>query len=348
MEALTIFKNAGLSDYLNPDAIKGYMSNLSPYAKAGLTGAGVGAAGMGLASLFGGEEDESGGDKISRILGNMLKGTALGGAAGLGGQAVYENFFKPNAGLPPGIADLKEKLKNRTGQELDTQPFGVHHPIEQAAVTATHQSPAFDATVGGAAGVGANYMQGRKVDKLLKVLQDKGVDGDHMKGIATLPSDIKKRLIEKLVPRMNGTATVSNLMNELNYGNVQNVKGSPSFASQVDEFTRGGQIGAGQYKVGPGNRGIKTPGLSMFGKDIIPEKRFFENNAKLNAVKEYLVNKVGPATGGFAGNNLKRYGKAGLIGAGAGMAAGAAGRGVVDSALALKYSPEQIAAWSQM
>jgi hypothetical protein len=129
MNALTIFKNAELSDKL---AAK---FDFNP----ALLGAGLGAAGLGLSSAFGAGEDDGSGHKNKHILRNMLTGAALGGAGGLGVGAFKQHFgdtgSAPNIQNPKLTNDQVDQLQQKMhakGKELDLEPFSYHHPVQSA------------------------------------------------------------------------------------------------------------------------------------------------------------------------------------------------------------------------
>jgi hypothetical protein len=140
MNALQLFKKAGIEDYLKP----------------GLLGAGVGAAGMGLASMFGGDDNETPSERRHRILSHLLQGAALGGATGVGLQA----FNSRNAGNPSDVQAILDRAKAK-GETLDTAPYGVHHPIGQLGINATHG----DYTKGGVTGGILGLLKNRKLNR---------------------------------------------------------------------------------------------------------------------------------------------------------------------------------------
>ena len=79
MEALTIFKQAGLEELLN--SVKNEWDN-GHFLKPMAIGAGAGGLGFGGSALLENKKDETGGAKAKRVLSQLLKGTALGAGAG--------------------------------------------------------------------------------------------------------------------------------------------------------------------------------------------------------------------------------------------------------------------------
>lgn len=331
MSALELFKHAGIEDYIKP----------------GLMGAGIGAAGMGLASMFGGEDDESPEQKRSRILGNILKGTALGGAAGAGYQAVKSNFFSPDSGLSPQVKSLQDQLFQRKGQQLDTRPFGEAHPIQQQLVNATHQSPVTDAALGAGVGAGLTTHRNFSASRLWDKLNEGGKDGGKEKGKAgktnvtaqqmandkftgiggktALPAHLKTRIMEKLMASSEGKVQPQRMMNAMQMHGKQN------YAQDIANMERSARGGfqASQGRLPSWLGGAQEPAWST-------------------AARQKLVNGAGQTMGPFALNSIGRYGKSMGIGAGVGMAAGAAGRLGVDAMIGAQYPREQLQAWNQM
>lgn len=79
MEALNLFKQAGIEDFLQGAKNEWDQGDfLKPMA----IGAGVGGLGYGANALMQGGKKESGGDKTKRVLSEMLKGVGYGGLAG--------------------------------------------------------------------------------------------------------------------------------------------------------------------------------------------------------------------------------------------------------------------------
>jgi hypothetical protein len=146
MNSLDIFKQAGLKDILMP----------------GLIGAGVGGLGTGVASMFGGPDDEEPGAKRHRILSNVLKGTALGGGAGLGYGAAFGK-----SELPHKLQEIMNQAKDK-GVTLDQRPFSEAHTVESGIHSMLDGNYTAKGIIGGLAGMGVEAKKHgtRAMDKI--------------------------------------------------------------------------------------------------------------------------------------------------------------------------------------
>ena len=209
MSALTIFKHAGVSEKLGFDLgqlgqkLQQGWNGISPYAQKGLIGAGIGGLGMGAASLMGGDDENLGS--------NVLKGMALGGAGGLGYQAIRDKWFNPNSGLTPELAALQQKARQK-GEELDMNSYGTHHPVK---ATLKHwvdpENSPISPTGAALGGVGINALKSRTARAAIGA----GKDGQHMplfpadpskggglaQNISNLSTGTKQRVMENLAHR---------------------------------------------------------------------------------------------------------------------------------------------------
>lgn len=346
MNALELFKQAGILDQIK--ASLGGAGNAGEtfgrYARNGLLGAGVGATGMGLASMMGGEDNESPSDRRSRILTNILSGGALGGAAGLGGTAFHDQFLKDK--VPSNIQAYADALKKRTGQTLDTTPRSNNHPLEAAAIGATGQHPAVDAGVGAAGGMGFNWLKNRSANSLYDKLKsgpfsDVGPDNNKLKpdiiqraqqmANNSVEHDpiMKSKLLEKLVSSTGGKAGVGDI------SAMGDSMGLPAaqVLEQAPNLHRISQGFNGAYKAAPGAFTQQFPRLG----------------GALNGLKENVVNTAGKSgISPFALKNMRDYGKAGLKGSLLGLVLSAGGKAVVDGQQKLRYPYEQLRAWNEM
>lgn len=342
MSALELFKRAGIEDYIKP----------------GLVGAGIGGAGMGLASMFGGEDGETPGDKRKRILGNMLKGTALGGAAGLGYQGLKD---LAGSTQDPGIQGLKDKLMGRTGKELDTEPFGVHHPGAQKLVNLTHADTTTDAAVGagvGGTGTAVNGFRGQRAfdaarADALKHNIPLAEQGDHMANHAAGISSqgVKQRVLEKMLESQNGQGAthspgggvqqVHNWMDKLHLGS-SDVHQQQLNAGKNLNMANSAQ---GKFQATP----YEIPAWATN-----PDPRTWNSGATTaeprwsQGVREWAANRAGSANHPFAGASAGRYLRNSAGTAAAFAAAGVLGRTAVDNTVFRGYDPEQLQAWNKM
>lgn len=355
MKALSIFKEAGLEDLLTraKDGIQSAYNNstVQDYIKPGLMGAGLGAAGMGLSSLMGGEEDETGSDKLKRVLGNSLKGAVLGGAAGVGGKALYDQFGNPNSGLDPQIAKLQNDLQQRTGGKLDTEALGVNHPFWQAATTLTHQSPWTDAAAGAGLGVGVNAGLGMRGRSLANdALADSPLTKEIKQGKTThsIPTTVAERLqhaASKLNTAGGDQRKQRAIEHLLSRGTGDASMGTPGSIGDVSEMTKF----VDNAGVGPRIPADRLDYIKALAKKVSESGRKPSNStSSIGQTLNKITNSAERSMGPFVGRQLGRYGLAGGVGALGGMAAGKAGRLAVDGLLAANYPREQIEAWSRM
>jgi hypothetical protein len=215
MNALGIFKQAGVANKLGFDlgqlgqSLQQGWNGISPYAKSGLIGAGLGGLGMGAASMLGGDNEHMGG--------NILKGMALGGAGGLGYQAVQNKWFNPDKGMTPELAQLKQRAAQK-GEELDMHPFGYNHPISAGVkhYLDPKNSP-ISPTGAGAAGMGVNAILNQRAKGFLtssskegkKYLPMADEGGPSIAGnISNLSQGTRQRVLEQLAKNKSITSNM--------------------------------------------------------------------------------------------------------------------------------------------
>ena len=373
MSALTLFKQAGIADKLAFDW--GQLGQtVAPYAQSGLIGAGIGGAGMGLASLMGGDDNESSGERTSRILSNVLKGVALGGASGAGYQAVKDKWFsQPQASDP--IKKLQEQAASK-GQSLDMHSHGYNHPWEQQAVNIGHgHVPGVSdlmpsvgmGTAGAATGMGINA----HISNQARAAFAKNKEGKMppMRDLAAnnkyMSPAVKQRMYERMISSNHGQmgSDVTDMMGDSPLA----AKPGDSLATQRN-LANVGRSAAGEFpgsmgknidpnyqfsgrlmgklnnsKLNPGNwMGKATQHVQQSSMNPLSTRTFEEN-----AIGSRLANPIGQVAGPFAMRNAVRYGKYGLGGAAAGLGLQAATSMGTNALMHGRYSPEQMQLWSQ-
>lgn len=177
MEALTIFKQAGLSELLN--GVKDEWSN-GHYLKPIAIGAGLGGLGYSGSALLEGNKDEKGMDKTKRVLKQLLKGTALGGAAGgayggieslMSSQNNKSEDSKPNT--PAHKAEPSQSPKGETSTNPPESKVealkswkALQNTIKENPGTSAVASPLAVGAIGTSVGGGAGAGVGAIADKL--------------------------------------------------------------------------------------------------------------------------------------------------------------------------------------
>lgn len=391
MSALALFKQAGIEEYLKP----------------GLMGAGLGAAGMGLASMFGGDDNETPAEKRSRMLKSVLQGGLLGGIGGAGFGAAKKHLF--NSEPPDYLQQLNQSSIGKGNGPIDTKPFGVNHPLaQQLLINPTHADASTAGWLGAGLGTGAVWNQGRKAKNLFNTAMEKitgsslkdgkvmgtgggaydGTTGDLGGGPArpgkgsapgspaTPPVDpkaalnakafglgthgtdssagVRQRLIEKALATGGGKVdqrTIQQMLESQGLGgnNVEQLSRKMFNQSQAE---------LGQYKAHPmfekemavpqGQRGFLEKIKASIGEKLQSKGMGGRIGNAIQGTREAVRNSVGQTMGMNALNTAARYGKGALGGAAAGIGAQQLGRLGVDAYMGMKYSPEQLAAWSSM
>lgn len=85
----------GLTDRIPTATLSKYWDNYKPQIIGGLSGAGIGAAGLGGAAALSGEEDPE--VKSQNVKRNLLLGAALGGLGGTAAGAGYKMYKEPDS-----------------------------------------------------------------------------------------------------------------------------------------------------------------------------------------------------------------------------------------------------------
>ena len=153
--ALQLFKQAGIGDYLM-QGLQGQGSEAQNYLVRGGAGALAGGLGMGAASYMGGDEEDP--HRGRNAMGSALQGALLGGAAGVGTNALLSSR-KPE--LSPHMQELKDQAAQH-GYELDTNPYGYNHPGGQAMINLTHGSTGNAALAGAGVGIAGGMYNDRR------------------------------------------------------------------------------------------------------------------------------------------------------------------------------------------
>lgn len=180
MDALSIFKEAGLDDILN--SVKNQWET-SDFLKPMAIGAGVGGLGYGASALLDGSAKDQGSDKAKRVLMQTLKGSALGGAAGgaVGGlKHMLSSGPKSETGDDVKAMQLESKKENPVEELPGAKPddsramtdlrraaqdyhnYSAEHPIKSLATTAGVGGVAgagTGAVIGGGLGAGADALK---------------------------------------------------------------------------------------------------------------------------------------------------------------------------------------------
>jgi hypothetical protein len=174
MEALTIFKQAGLEDFLS--GVRNEWDN-GHFLKPMAVGAGLGGLGYGGSALLDNKKDEKGGDKAKRVLTQLLKGTALGGAAG-GAYGGLSYAFGAKNEAPKEKAKGNDNAFTQGEQKPTGEPKGVTPKSEPGSwesfgetnrknpVKSVLESSAYGAGAGGVGGAAAGGGAGMIADKM--------------------------------------------------------------------------------------------------------------------------------------------------------------------------------------
>lgn len=322
--ALKLFKQAGIGDYIM-QGLQGQGSTAQNYLTRGGAGALAGGLGMGLSSYMGSEDDDP--HKIRNALAGGMTGAALGGGLGLGANAI-QDFMNPKSGMPPRMQQLQDQAASK-GEQLDTNPFGYNHPIGQTGINLTHGSPAAAAGIGAGAGIGlGQYRDSKGVAAISQRMKDANIPRnttaytDFLSQIKEDHTDAHKKLWVENQANNNPDFDIGRIKeHEADLG----LNTKPGWA---EGLRRDMDLNRGTYhnRMGP-----LTSGQNAMEK----------LKASLTAAGGHFPGGLGSAKRG-----LGRAAGRGLTGAGVALGGEFAGRGLMDSYMNMKYSPEQLEAWN--
>lgn len=181
----------GLTDRIPTATLSKYWDNYKPQIIGGLSGAGIGAAGLGGAAALSGEEDPE--VKSQNVKRNLLLGAALGGLGGTAAGAGYKMYKEPDS-----TSALGRLFR-----------FGTNSNMAQGAVAGAIGNNVARRVVNqgwGWKGTGGT-LAGKSIDQLTDVLDS------HVKnfqvGPAAAPMDAVEKNIRATIERM--TANKSTL-----------------------------------------------------------------------------------------------------------------------------------------